>query len=161
MTRYWLLKTEPHVFSFADLLAAPDRTTLWEGVRNFQARNFLRETRRGKRVLIYHSSTQPAGVAGVATVTGEAEADPTQFDPHSPYFDAKATPDAPRWDVVTVTAVLALPRFVTLSELRARSELQNMKVLGRGNRLSVTPVTEAEFGVIVALGGLGGPEEAA
>lgn len=161
MTNCWLLKTEPHVFSFANLLAAPNRTTLWEGVRNFQARNFLRETRRGERVLVYHSSTQPAGVAGVATVTGEAEADPTQFDPHSPYFDAKATPDAPRWDVVTVTAVAALPRFVTLAELRARSELQNMKVLGRGNRLSVTPVTEAEFGVIVALGGLGGPEEAA
>ncbi len=88
MTRYWLLKTEPNVFSFADLLAAPDRTTLWEGVRNFQARNFLREMRRGERVLIYHSSTQPADVAGVATVTGEAAPDPTQFKPHGPYFDA-------------------------------------------------------------------------
>ena len=159
MTRYWLLKTEPNVFSFADLLAAPDRTTLWEGVRNFQARNFLREMRRGERVLIYHSSTQPADVAGVATVTGEAAPDPTQFKPHGPYFDAKATLDAPRWDVVTVMAVEALPRFVPLAKLRAQPDLQNMKLLQRGNRLSITPVTAAEFSVIVGLGGLSDLEE--
>ncbi len=148
------------MFSFADLLTAPDQSTLWEGVRDFQARNFLREMRRGKQVLIYHSSTQPAGVAGVAEVVQEAAPDPTQFDPHSPYFDAKATPDTPRWDVVTVAAVAALPRFVTLAVLRARPDLQGVKVLGRGNRLSVTPVTEAEFSVIVGLGGLSDLEEA-
>ena len=160
MPRYWLLKTEPGVFSFADLLTAPGRTTLWEGVRNVQARNFLREMRRGEWALIYHSNAHPAGVAGVAEIVGEAAPDPTQFDTHSPYFDAKATSEAPRWNVVTVAAVAALPRFVTLAELRARPELQSMKLLQKGNRLSVTPVTAAEFSVIVGLGGLSSLEEA-
>ena len=158
--RYWLLKTEPDVFSFADLLAASDRTTLWEGVRNFQARNFMREMRRGERVLIYHSNAKPAGVVGVAEVVRQAAPDPTQFDAQSPYFDSEATPDAPRWDAVAVAGVAALPRFVPLAELRAQPDLRGMKLLQRGNRLSVTPVTAAEFSVIVGLGGLSDQEEA-
>lgn len=152
--RHWLLKTEPDVFSFADLLVAPERTTLWEGVRNYQARNFLRAMRRGDRVLIYHSSVRPAGVAGVAELTQERTPDVAQFDASSPYFDAKATPDAPLWDAVGVRAVAALPRFVSLAELRAEPALAALKLLQRGNRLSVTPLTAAEFGVIVRLGGL-------
>lgn len=152
--RHWLLKTEPSVFSFTDLLAAPERTTLWEGVRNYQARNFLREMRRGDRVLIYHSSVRPAGVAGVAEVVQERTPDVAQFDEASPYFDAKATPDAPRWDVVGVRAVAALPHFVSLAELKAEPVLEAIKLLQRGNRLSAMPLTAAEFGVIVRLGGL-------
>lgn len=159
MLRYRLLKTEPDVFSFADLLAAPDWKTLWEGVRNFQARNFLREMQRGERVLIYQNVTL-AGDAGVAEAVHESVPDSTQFDAQSPYHDARATPDAPRWDMVAVTAVAALPRFVPLAGLRAQLELQGMKLLQRGSRQSVTPVTAAEFGVIVGLGGLSSLEEA-
>ena len=150
----WLLKTEADVFSFADLLAAPAQTTLWEGVRNYQARNLMRTMRPGEAVLVYHSSIQPAGVAGLAEVACEAQLDPTQFDKSSFYFDPKATPDTPRWDAVTVRGVAALPRFVPLSELRRQPELQNIRLLQRGNRLSVLPLTEREFQVIVRLGEL-------
>ncbi len=150
----WLLKTEPDVFSFSDLLAAPARTTLWEGVRNYQARNFLRVMRLGDDVVVYHSSTQTPGVVGLARVAKEAHPDLAQFDAQSPYFDAKATPDAPRWDAVEVQGVSALPRFVPLAELRAHPELQNLKLLQKGNRLSVMPLTEREFQVIVRLGHL-------
>ena len=148
----WLLKTEPDVFSFSDLLAAPARTTLWEGVRNYQARNFMREVRVGDAALVYHSSTRPTGVAGLAEVVREAYPDPTQFDEQSPYYDAKASRDAPRWDAVNVRGVAALPRFVPLAELRTEPELQSLKILQRGNRLSVTPLTEREFRVILRLG---------
>lgn len=147
----WLLKTEPD-FSFSDLLAAPARTTLWEGVRNYQARNFMRTMRVDDAVLVYHSSTKPAGVAGLAEVVREAYPDPTQFDEQSPYFDAKASRDAPRWDAVNVRGVAALPRFVPLAELRTHAELQSLKILQRGNRLSVTPLTERELRVILELG---------
>ncbi len=150
----WLLKTEPDVFSFADLLAAPVQKTLWDGVRNYQARNFLRAMRSGDPVLVYHSSTQPLGVAGVAVVAREAHPDPTQFDEQSPYFDPKAAPDAPRWDAVTVRGIAALPRFVPLSELKAAPDLQGSRLLRKGNRLSVMPLTEKEFQVIVRLGHL-------
>jgi len=154
MARHWLLKTEPDVYSFADLMAAPEQTTLWEGVRNYGARNALREMQRGDRVLVYHSSTRPAGVAGTAEVVQEHLPDETQFDARSPYFDAQATPDAPRWDAVGVRAVRALPHFVSLSELRGQPELKDLKLLQRGNRLSVMPLTGSEYRVIVRLGGL-------
>ena len=150
----WLLKTEPDVFSFSDLLAAPARTTLWEGVRNYQARNFIRTMRANDVVLVYHSSTRPAGVAGLGEVVREAYPDPTQFDEQSPYYDPKAVRDAPRWDAVNVRGVVALPRFVPLAELRAQLRSQDMQILRRGNRLSVTPLTENEFYVILELGHL-------
>ena len=150
----WLLKTEPDVFSFADLLAAPAQTTLWEGVRNYQARNFLRAMRLGDPVLVYHSSTQPLGVAGLAVVAREAHPDSTQFDKQNPYFDAKAMLDMPRWDAVEVQGISVLPRFVPLSELKANPDLQGLRLLQKGNRLSVMPLTEKEFQVIVRLGHL-------
>ena len=150
----WLLKTEPDVFSFSDLLAAPAQTTLWEGVRNYQARNFMRVMRPGDAVLVYHSSTRPAGVAGLAEIVREARPDPTQFDAQSPYFDPKASPDAPRWDAVKVRGVAALSHFVPLAALKEEPELQTLKILQRGNRLSVTPLTEGEFRVILGLGRL-------
>lgn len=154
MAGCWLLKTEPDSFGFADLLAAPEQKTLWDGVRNFQARNFLREMAPGDEVLIYHSSVQPPGVVGTAQVVQACVPDPTQFDPQSPYFDAKATRRAPRWDAVGIQAVRGLPRPVSLAELRGEPELQGLPLLRRGNRLSVMPVSEGEFRVIVRLGGL-------
>lgn len=147
----WLVKTEPDEFSVADLLAAPAMTTLWEGVRNYQARNFLREMRLGETVLVYHSSTATPGVAGLARVARESYADPTQFDPQSPYFDPKATPATPRWDTVELQAVRALSHLVTLTALRAEPALQDMRLLQRGNRLSVMPVSESELAVILRL----------
>ena len=150
----WLFKTEPDTFSFADLLAAPRQTTLWEGVRNYQARNFLRASRLGDPVLVYHSSTQPAGVAGLGVISREAQPDPAQFDPDSPYYDPKATPDTPRWDAVEVRAVQAAAHYVTLAELRDEPALGDLRLLQRGNRLSVTPVSEGELQVILKLTGI-------
>ena len=149
----WLFKTEPDTFSFADLLAAPNQMTLWEGVRNYQARNFLRSAHVGDPVLVYHSSTQPAGVAGLGVISREAQPDPTQFDPDSPYYDPKATPDAPRWDAVEVRAVQEAARYVTLAELRSEPQLAGLRLLQRGNRLSVTPVSEGELRVILDMAG--------
>ncbi len=147
----WLVKTEPEDFSFADLLAAPDMTTAWEGVRNYQARNFLREMQNGDVVLVYHSSTAHPAIVGIARVVRECYPDPAQFDARSPYFDPKATPDAPRWDAVELQAVRALPRTVTLQALRTEAALQEMRLLKRGNRLSVMPLSEAELGSILRL----------
>lgn len=147
----WLVKTEPDEFSFADLLAAPAMTTAWEGVRNYQARNFLREMRVGEPVLVYHSSTARPGVAGLARVARESYPDPTQFDAESGYFDPKATRAAPRWDAAELQAVRPLTNFVTLTALKAEPALQAMRLLKRGNRLSVIPVSDAELGVILRL----------
>jgi predicted RNA-binding protein with PUA-like domain len=155
--RCWLLKTEPEVFSFADLLAAPDQTTLWEGVRNYQARNFLREMRCGDGVLIYHSNARPAAVVGLAEVVREAFPDPTQFDPHSPYFDPRASRERPRWVAVEVRASRPLPRPVTLHALKAEPALSDLPLVRRGNRLSVMPVGRPELEAILRLAGVSAP----
>ena len=125
---------------------------MWEGVRNYQARNFLREMKVGDNVLVYHSSCKPPGVVGVAEIVKEAYPDPTQFDETSPYFDEKSNRDDPRWVVVDVKARHSLEKFVTLQEVKEELELANMKLVQRGNRLSVMSITEAEFGRILALG---------
>jgi predicted RNA-binding protein with PUA-like domain len=144
--RYWLMKSEPDVFSFDDLWRAAGRKTAWDGVRNYQARNFMRDDMRpGDGVLYYHSNADPAGVAGLAEVAGPARPDPTQFDPADPHFDPEARREDPRWYLVDVRAVAALPRLVSLQELKAAPELERMGVCRRGNRLSVMPVTQAEF----------------
>jgi predicted RNA-binding protein with PUA-like domain len=151
--RHWLLKTEPTVFSFDDLLAAPGRTTGWDGVRNFQARNLLRdELREGDGVLVYHSSVEPMAVVGQAEVAREGYPDPTQFMKGSDHHDPKATPGSPIWFQVDVRAVAALPHPVMLERIKATPELRGMALLRRGNRLSVQPVTAAEFRCIVRLG---------
>ncbi len=148
---HWLLKSEPQTFSFDDLLAAPGRTTAWDGVRNYQARNFLRDGMKpGDPVLFYHSSTRPPGVVGTAEVASASYPDPTQFDPESAYFDPKATREEPRWFSVDIKAVARLPRPVTLQELKNDSRLTDVKVQ-RGNRLSVMPVTAGEFEVVLEL----------
>jgi len=149
--RYWLMKSEPDECSIDDALAAPDATVPWTGVRNYQARNFMRDDMRvGDGVLFYHSSCAEPGIVGIARVASGAKPDPTQFDPHSPYFDAKSQPEAPRWQLVDVQA-LRKTRVLGLAEMRSVPELAEMQVLKRGNRLSITPVTPQEWQVIDCL----------
>ncbi len=153
--RYWLMKSEPTVYSFDDLWKAKKRTTFWDGVRNYKARNFMRdEMRVGDGVLVYHSNCDPPGVAGLAEVASEAYPDPTQFDPDDPHHDPKSTTENPRWVVVDVRAVERLTRFVSLEALRSDPALADMVVLRRGNRLSITPVSASEWRAIRRLGGL-------
>ena len=151
--RHWLLKTEPGVFSFDDLLQAPDRTTGWNGIRNFQARNFLRDQmEEGDRVLVYHSSADPPVVAGLAEVVKRGYPDPTQFDPKDDHYDPESTPTAPRWYQVDVKAVRKLPRAVSLEEIRQTKALAKMPLVQRGQRLSVQPVAPEEYALIVRMG---------
>jgi predicted RNA-binding protein with PUA-like domain len=142
--QYWLMKSEPEVFSIHDL--AREKVTGWEGVRNYQARNFMRDDmRKGDWVLFYHSNAQPSGVAGLARVEGPAVADLTQFDRKSPYYDEKSTRENPRWLMVTVEFVEAFPKVVTLEELKKDKKLEGMALLQRGQRLSVQPLSKAHF----------------
>jgi len=143
------MKSEPDVFSYDDLVTV--RREGWDGVRNYQARNFMREMRKGDLVIFYHSNATPPGVAGVAKIVKEAEPDPTQFDPSSKYFDPKSSPEDPRWDWVTLAPKKRL-KFISLDDLRAMPELEDCRLLARGNRLSVMPLAEAEFAAIVAAG---------
>ena len=153
--QYWLVKSEPDAFSFDDLLASPGRTTSWTGVRNFQARNHLRDgMRKGDLVFFYHSSADPTAVVGVAEVVREAYPDPTALDRKDPHFDPKSNPDAPTWMTVDLRAVEPLKRPVTLTELRGVKGLEKMVLLQKGSRLSVQPVTESEWQVICRLAGV-------
>jgi predicted RNA-binding protein with PUA-like domain len=151
---YWLLKTEPGVFSFDDLLKAPRKTTGWGGVRNYQARNSLRdEMKKGDLALIYHSNADPSAVVGIAEVVREGHPDPTQFDPKDEdHYDPKSPPDAPRWFQVDVKAVRKLERAVSLDEIKANKALSGMLLVQR-SRLSVQKVAKAHFEAIVKLGG--------
>ncbi len=150
MPRTWLMKSEPDVYGYDDL--ERDGRTPWDGIRNYQARNFMRdEMKVGDRVLFYHSNTQPPGVAGLAEVVSEPYPDPTQFDPTSRYHDPKSTPEAPRWVLVDVAPERRLPRLVTLAEIKADPALAELPLVRRGNRLSIMPVGEAEAARIVAL----------
>ena len=149
--RYWLMKSEPDECSIDDALAAPHQTVPWTGVRNYQARNFMRdEMRVGDGVLFYHSSCPQPGVAGLARVASATRADPTQFDPASPYFDARSPADKPRWLLLDVQAQRKTP-LISLADLRAVPQLADMRVLQRGNRLSITPVTAQEWQRIQAM----------
>ena len=142
---YWLMKSEPDECSIDTALAARGSTVPWTGVRNYQARNFMRDQMKpGDGVLFYHSSCAEPGIAGVAEVASAPYPDPTQFDPKSEYYDPAAKKDAPRWILVDVRA-LKKTRLVSIAELRAHKVLADMAVLRRGNRLSITPVTSAEW----------------
>jgi predicted RNA-binding protein with PUA-like domain len=153
--RYWLLKTEPSVFSFDDLAKCKDRTTGWEGIRNYQARNLLRdEVKPGDGVLFYHSNADPPAVVGLARVTRAAYPDPFQFDPKSRYHDPKSDPAAPRWLTIDIAYERPLAKPVTLQRLREKKPLAGMALLRKGNRLSVQPVTADEWKTILKLGGL-------
>lgn len=148
MPNYWLMKSEPNECSIDDALAAPDSTVPWTGVRNYQARNFMRDGMAlGDGVLFYHSSCAEPGIAGIARVASGTRPDPTQFDPASPYFDAASKPDAPRWLLLDVQTVRKT-RLLSLPELRATPALADMLVLRKGNRLSVMPVDAAHWAVI-------------
>lgn len=147
--RYWLMKSEPDEVSFDDLLAAPAHTVAWFGVRNYQARNFMRDQMApGDGVLFYHSSCAVPGVAGIAEVASAAYPDESQFEQGGKYFDPKATRESPRWSSVDVHAV-EQGRYLPLSEMRAMAELEDMVLLQKGSRLSVSPVTAAQWKAIV------------
>ena len=145
MTRYWLMKSEPSEVSIDDLAAAPGQVLPWTGVRNYQARNFMRdEMRVGDGVLFYHSSCPEPGVAGLARIAGAPCPDQTQFDPADHYYDPKSTVDKPRWVQIDV-ALVRKTRLLSLREMRAAPDLATMRVLATGNRLSITPVTTEEW----------------
>lgn len=145
IVQYWLMKSEPDECSIDDVLAAPNATVPWTGVRNYQARNYMRDRMQvGDGVLFYHSSCAEPGISGIAEVARAAYPDATQFDRRSKYFDASAKRDAPRWLHVDVRA-LCRTRLISIAELRAHGELADMVVLRKGNRLSITPVTAAEW----------------
>ena len=149
--RYWLMKSEPDECSIDDVLAAPRRITPWSGVRNYQARNFMRDQMRpGDGVLFYHSSCAEPGIAGLAEVASAAYPDPTQFDRKSDYYDAKSRKESPRWFNVDVRA-LKKTRLVPLQELKAQTPLAAMLTLRPGNRLSITPLTEAQWRTIMGM----------
>lgn len=152
--KYWLLKSEPTSFSIDNLATAEGRTTRWDGVRNFQARNFLRdEMKKGDQAFFYHSSCDVPGIAGIVTVVKQAYPDPTAFDPADHHYDADSKPENPRWYVVDVKLKRKFRRIITLDELRghAKGRLKNMIVLKKGNRLSITPVDESEWEFIASL----------
>lgn len=149
--RYWLIKSEPSAYSIDDLKR--DKSTLWEGVRNYQARNFMmKDMKVGDEALFYHSSVEPPGAVGIAEVSGPAEPDPTQFDAADSHYDPKATLANPIWYCVRVEFKQKFAREVSLSELRERKELQKMVLLQKGSRLSIQPVTEKEFRLVSKLG---------
>jgi predicted RNA-binding protein with PUA-like domain len=150
---YWLMKTEPSTFGIDDLAKAKGKTTGWDGVRNFQARNFLREMKKGDLAFLYHSSCDVPGIAGVVSVARESYPDTTAFDSSDDHYDADSDPKNPRWYTVDVKLVTKFDRVVTLEELRRHSQgkLKNMIVLKRGNRLSITPVTKSEWDFISSL----------
>jgi predicted RNA-binding protein with PUA-like domain len=152
--QYWLVKSEPNAFSFDDLLASPRRTTCWDGVRNYQARNSMRDgMRRGDLVFFYHSNADPTAIVGICEVVREAYPDPTALDPDDAHFDAKSRADEPTWVMVDLRAVAPLARPLALAELRGVKALGRMVLLQKGSRLSVQPVAKREWEAVVKLSG--------
>ena len=149
--RYWLLKSEPTSFSIQDLAECPDQTTSWDGVRNYQARNFMRDMREGDRVLFYHSNAQPPAIVGTATVVREAYPDHTAWAPGDHHFDEKASPDNPIWQMVDIRLDEIFPRPLGLDELHQVKSLAGMELLRKGSRLSVQPVKPREFETVLKL----------
>jgi predicted RNA-binding protein with PUA-like domain len=153
-TGFWLMKSEPAEASIDDLAKAPQQTLAWTGVRNYQARNFMRDQMAlGDGVLFYHSSCAQPGIAGLARIAGKPCPDATQWDPASPYFDAKSSRDRPRWLQIDVQ-LLRKTRLLSLPDMREKTALQTMQVLRRGNRLSITPVTREEWDAVLEILGL-------
>jgi predicted RNA-binding protein with PUA-like domain len=152
-SHYWLLKSEPSVFSIEDLARAPGRTTCWDGVRNYQSRNYLRQMKVGDRVLFYHSIAEPPAVVGIAEVVRDAYPDHTAFDQKDKHFDPKSNPAKPTWDMVDIKLVRRFSRPLSLDSLRKQPGLKKMELLRRGSRLSVQPVRPQEWKIILALAG--------
>jgi predicted RNA-binding protein with PUA-like domain len=151
-TQYWLVKTEPESYSVDDFLNEPKRTTCWDGVRNYQARNMLRDQMKiGDRVLIYHSNADPPAIAGIGVVVREGYPDHTAWNPDDSHYDPKSTPDEPRWFMVDIQLERKLKRPLPLPELRTVPALSEMELLRKGSRLSVQPVRPDEFSAVLAL----------
>lgn len=149
-TRHWLMKSEPETFSIDDLRRM--RRSLWDGVRNYQARNFMmKDMKVGDQVLFYHSSAEPPGIAGVARVSSSAVPDPSQFNKKSEYFDPKAKPDQPIWYCIEVEFQAAFPKLVPLDKIRENTKLHDLPLLQRGQRLSVQPLSEVQFSLLVEM----------
>ncbi len=149
--RYWLFKSEPNAYSFQDLMR--DRVAEWDGTRNFQVRNWLKnDVKVGDGVLFYHSTTPPIGVAGTARVVRDGYPDHTAWDPNSEHPDPKSTPEKPIWYMVDIAPEVPFERVITLDEMRAEPDLRDMMALKRGNRFSISPVTKEEFEAVVRLG---------
>lgn len=152
MPNHWLFKSEPTTFSIDDLAQRPKKTEPWNGVRNYQVRNLLRDDiKKGDLGFFYHSSCTPPGIVGIVEVVRNGYPDHTAWDSQSHYFDAGCTPDKPRWYMVDVKLVKKFPRMITLDEIKAQPQLRDMLVCRKGSRLSITPVLEKEWNVIVAL----------
>jgi len=150
---YWLMKSEPDVFGIEHLKRRPDRTEPWDGIRNYQARNFMRdEIREGDRAFFYHSNCKQPGIVGIVEIVSDPYPDPTQFDPESKYYDPKSDSDDPRWVLVDVRHLRDLARNVTLTEMKAQAEtFGDFQLLKRGNRLSIMPVTEHQWNRVLEL----------
>ena len=149
---YWLMKSEPEAFGIDDLIAKPDRTEPWDGVRNYQARNMMRdEMKKGDLAFFYHSNCKVPGIVGIMEISREGYPDPTAFDPEDKHYDPKSDPDNPRWILVDVKYRRKFSRTIALSELRDHAPLKNMRLLQKGNRLSITPVTKPEWDYILKL----------
>ena len=149
--QYWLFKTEPDAFSIDDLAAMPDQTEHWDGIRNYQARNFLRDQmKQGDQVFIYHSSCKDVGIVGLAEVVKEGYPDHTQFDPEAKYYDPKSDPENPRWYMVDVKLKKKFSTLLSLAQIKAMEDIQDIGLVKRGQRLSVMPVTEVEFKRLLA-----------
>lgn len=149
--RYWLMKSEPEAFSVDDLARSPRKITCWDGVRNYQARNFMRSMKVGDHVLFYHSNANPPAVVGTAEVVRTAYPDPTQFDPNDSHYDPDSDPKQPRWDMVDIRFVRRFTTPMSLDLLRRERSLKHMELLRKGSRLSVQPVRRAEWEAILAL----------
>lgn len=161
MPRHWLLKSEADSFSFDDLLRAPRKTTSWDGVRNYQARNLIRdEMHEGDLAFFYHSSSDPTAIVGIVEIVRAGYPDDTAFDPAADHFDPKSDPDNPTWYMVDVRARERLPRPVTLAELRGMRGLERMTLLQKGSRLSVQPVTPEEWEIITSHASAPAPDTA-
>ena len=147
---YWLFKTEPQAFSIDDLANCPKQTDCWDGIRNYQARNFMRDSiKLGDQVFIYHSSCDKVGIVGLAEVVKEGYHDHTQFDPDAKYYDPRSPPDNPRWFMVDVKFVEKFPTMLPLSEIKTISEITELPLVKKGGRLSVMPVTENEWHILM------------
>lgn len=149
--QFWLMKSEPSAFSIDDLIRAPQQTTSWDGVRNYQARNFMRSMALGDRVLFYHSNADPPAVVGIAEIVKTAYADPTQFDEEDHHYDPESDPSNPRWDMVDIKYIRKFSQPVSLDQLRKESKLKGMVLLRKGSRLSVQPVTPDQWEHILTL----------
>ncbi|WNB78017.1 EVE domain-containing protein [Methylomonas koyamae] len=150
--RYWLMKSEPETFGIDDLRARPQQTEHWDGVRNYQARNMMRdEMKTGDQIFFYHSNCDEPGIVGIAEVARESYPDFTAFDPDDKHFDPKSNPDKPTWFMVDVKFVRKLSRTISLRELKTKSELGELALLRRGNRLSIMPVNADQWAFILAL----------